>query len=68
MMEETRTSGAHRLLEAHCVQRASRKRSVVHNQPQVAPGGHDRDSSQNILNKKMKIKMLPIELLRDVLV
>lgn len=67
MMEKTRTSAAHRLEQAYCVQRASRKCSAVHNQPQVAPGGHDGDSSQNILNKKMKIKM-PIELLRDVLV
>lgn len=68
MMEKTRTSAARRLQGAHCVQRASRKHSGVHDQPQVALGGHDRDSSQNILNRKMKIKMLPIELWRDVLV
>lgn len=33
----------HGLQQARHVQRASRKSSAVHSQPQVAPGGHDGD-------------------------
>ncbi|KAL7378118.1 hypothetical protein ABVT39_008711 [Epinephelus coioides] len=44
-MERTGTGTAHRLLQARCVQRASKKHSAVRSQPQVAPGGHDRHLS-----------------------